>query len=232
MDCNHARLLLTFARDHADLDQSEADGLEEHLGQCPECAATAATERRVDAALGKAMNAVPVPPGLKQRILAKLPRTRLRWRRLIVSTVAAAAVLLLAVGFTWRTWLAPRPDPDWERIPFTFVNLNPKSPQEVETWFKDKQRLTMVFPRQFNSRRLNSISVADFQGQRVPKLEFLAKGDVAHVYVLSDRQFNVHADVQSHLRTTEVGLIETFKHSGFLYVVISTGSLDPFLNFQ
>src|SRR6267142_1662781 len=115
MDCNHARLLLTFARDHADLDQSEADGLEEHLGQCPECAAAFAAEQRADAALAKAMNDVPVPAGLKERLLAKLaklPRTRWSWRRWIVSTAAAAAIVLLAIGFTWHVWLAPKPEPD------------------------------------------------------------------------------------------------------------------------
>src|SRR5262249_2625675 len=92
MECNHARLLLTFARDHADLAQSEADTLHEHLSQCSDCAALAASEQHLDEALGRAMLAVPVPVGLKGRLMAGLPKRPIRWRRWIMSSAAAAAI--------------------------------------------------------------------------------------------------------------------------------------------
>jgi hypothetical protein len=227
MDCNHARLLLTFARDRADLDQSEADGLEEHLNQCAECQALSASERQVDAALAKAMNAVPTPPGLKERLLAKLPRPRVRLRRWIATTAAAAAVVLLALTFSWHVW-PPAQEPDFDNVPIVLVSDNPQSPQEVEDWF-ERKNLTMTFPRQFDSGKLNAIYVADFQGRRVPKLVFLdrASGSAAHVYVLSDRQFNVDAELPSHLRTLKS--METYRQNGYLYLVIYTGSLDPFV---
>src|SRR5438128_12415496 len=107
MDCNHARLLVTFARDHAALDSGEADALEQHLNQCPECATLAASAARLDAALTHAMRDVDVPSGLKERLLKRLPRPR-RVRRWVVSGLAAAAVLLLAAGVSWRLWFVPR----------------------------------------------------------------------------------------------------------------------------
>src|SRR5262245_23213739 len=228
MDCNHARLLLTFARDHADLDQSEADGLEEHLGQCPECAAAFAAEQRADAAIGKAMNAVPVPIGLKERLLAKLPRTRRSWRRWTVGTVAAAAVLVLAILFTWRVWLAPLPDPDWANVPSRFVSAEDKE-VVVEDGFQEKG-LPMAFPRQLNFGRLISCSIGEFQDRRVPRLDFFDKvtGSFAHVYVLSQRHFNVNAELESYWRITRNQYMDVFREGGFLYLVVYTGSLEAF----
>src|SRR5262245_60926337 len=221
MDCNYARLLLTFARDHADLDQSEADLLEEHLNQCVECQVLSASERQADAALAKAMNAVPTPPGLKERVLAKLPRPRVRWRRWIATTAAAAAVVLLAITFSWHVW-PPLQDPDFDNVPIVLVANEPQSAQTVEDWF-EKRNLTMAFPRQFDSGKLNAIYVADFQGRRVPKLVFIdrASGSAAHVYVLSDRQFNVDAELPSHYRTLKS--MEPYKQNGYLYMVIYQG---------
>jgi len=232
MDCNHARLLLTFAREHADLDQSEADGLEEHLGQCPECAAMFAAEQRTDAAIGKAMNNVPVPAGLKERLLAKLPRTRRSWRRWIVST-AAAAVLLLAVALSWHIWLAPNPELDYENASdfLVMTTYEERAPKEVEEYFETKD-LKMAFPQQLNSRRLSCYCVGEIQGRRVPKLEFLdhASRSVAHVYVLSGRHFNIDSEVPSPFRNVRTHSMYSFRQGQFRYLVIYTGSLEPFLN--
>src|SRR5262245_2648331 len=101
MDCNHARLLLTFARDRADLDQSEAEGLEDHLSLCPDCANLAATEQRLDLALGRAMRDVPVPAGLKGRLLAAVARPAFSWRRRLIAGAAIAAALLVSVALSW-----------------------------------------------------------------------------------------------------------------------------------
>src|SRR5262245_55559384 len=229
MDCNHARLLLTFARDHADLDQSEADGLEEHLSQCAECLALSASERHVDAALAKAMNAVPTPPGLKERILAKLPRSRTSWRRWIATTAAAAAVVLLAITISWHVW-PPKAEPDFEQVSLVVTTHEPQTPEVVEAWFEEN-RLPMAFPQRLNARRLSSYSIGEFQGRRVPRLEFVDRSDssnVAHVFVLSERQFNVKAEVPSALKMMGARSLDSFKEGPYLYVVIYTGSLEPF----
>ena len=58
MDCKTARLLLLFARPlPTELEASEAEALESHLADCPECGALAQAERQTDTCLGQAMRA-------------------------------------------------------------------------------------------------------------------------------------------------------------------------------
>src|SRR5687768_10635282 len=112
MDCSHARLLLALARE---LQGSEAAELRDHLQQCPDCGPLAAEEKRCDEALGQAMCAVPVPAGLKSRIQARLHK-QTAVRRWVVSSLAVAASLLLAVGGSWYLWFAPAPPLDFAKV--------------------------------------------------------------------------------------------------------------------
>jgi hypothetical protein len=232
MDCNHARLLVTFARDHAALDRSEADSLQEHLHHCPECAALAAGEQRFDAAVGQAIRDVPEPGGLKARLLARLPRRR-RIRRWVFSGLAAA-VVLLAVGLSWRFWFAPLPEIAFDDVPLYVCKLEPVSEDFVERWF-DQHEVAMVFPQKLDVKKLDSFSVGSFQGRRVPKLEFLVDGHLAHVYVLSPQQFRISADldVPSHLRMRGNQSMERLFENGYFYLIVYTGgTLQPFQSFQ
>jgi hypothetical protein len=233
MDCNHARLLVTFARDRAALDQSEAESLEEHLNQCPDCAALASGEQRFDAALGQAIRDVPEPPGLKARLLARLPRRRLR--RWVTSGLAAAAVVLFAIGVSWL-WFAPLPEIAFDDIPVYVCKLLQEkvSEDDVKRWF-EQHDLAMAFPRNLDVKKLDSFSVGYFQGRRVPKLEFLADGHIAHVYVLSPQQFKIDAtvDVPSHLRMMGNQSMERIFEDGYFYLIVYTGgTLQPFRSRQ
>src|SRR5690242_15755148 len=107
MDCRTARLLLDYARPApAELPGGDAAALEGHLTACPECEALARAERQADDRLGRAVRDVPVPDGLRDRLLARLGAERRRWypRRLTWgggTLAGAAAALLLAFGL-WR----------------------------------------------------------------------------------------------------------------------------------
>src|SRR5262245_47235500 len=106
MDCKSARLLMEFARPgSAELDAGEADALQQHLADCPDCAALAAAERRADEHIGRAIREVPLPEGLQKRLLKRLDDERTAWYLRRVTRVAAAAILLFAVGllgyFLW-----------------------------------------------------------------------------------------------------------------------------------
>src|SRR5262245_42642943 len=112
MDCKTARSLLDFARPQsAELHASEADALDSHLNACPECDAVFRQERHIDAHIGRAVRAVPEPPGLRQLILDKLSRERrAKLRRLVLQgggIAAAAAVLLVAASWV-IAWLGPQ----------------------------------------------------------------------------------------------------------------------------
>src|SRR5215471_16982054 len=98
MECKTARLFLPM---RAELGPEEVDALQEHLAVCGDCDACARAAQREHAHFTRAMNDVPVPAGLKGRILEKLAADRAaEWRRwfltrLVQPLAAAAAVLLL-----------------------------------------------------------------------------------------------------------------------------------------
>jgi hypothetical protein len=227
MDCNHARLLLTFARDNAELDQSEADRLSEHLRRCPECASMSAAQRRFDLGVERAMRDVPAPPGLKTRILARLAGRR--WRRWVVGGAAVAASLLLAIGITWHI-VKPLPDIDVRDLPILVCTDGP-SPEQVRQWFRD-QDIGMALPP-FKHELLESCVIAEFQGQRVALLNYHFRGNqehsTAHVYVLSPSHFNADSEVPSSLRVLPARTVDIIHHEGYLFVVVYGGSsLEPF----
>jgi len=210
MDCNHARLLLNFARPRsAELEEGEAEALASHLARCPACATYEHAERRLDEHIGRAIRDVPLPDGLRRRLDLRLGRARDLWyrRRLLTWTGAAAAVLLAA----FLSWNALRPRPAAINLDALVAQLNtvpinqetPTTPADVERWFRDRQ-IAMRAPGQFDYNLLANCQVADFQGQRVPLLVFQkARPDlknlnphdtrdaVAWVYVLDDRQFDL-----------------------------------------
>src|SRR5437867_12201644 len=99
MDCRTARQLLEFARPRSlELEGSEAEALESHLADCPECGPLAQAERQIDDRVGRAMRAVVLPDGLRDRLLNGLRQDRRLARRRWFGRVAVAATILLAVG--------------------------------------------------------------------------------------------------------------------------------------
>src|SRR5947209_7636374 len=111
MDCKNARLLLEFARPGGrELEAADAEALHQHLAECSECAALAHDEQRADEHLGRAMRDVPVPAGLRERVLKRLSVERDAWYRRWLVRWAAAAAVLLAVGLLgYHYWFGQRP---------------------------------------------------------------------------------------------------------------------------
>src|SRR5262245_22808830 len=195
MDCQHARLLLSFRREMAALDRSEADDLKNHLEQCSDCAIQAGDEQRLDAALGPAMRAVPLPIGLQERLLARLPRPPLPWRRWAISAAAVAATFLIAAGIWWR--IASTRD-----LPVNALNSPPMlfpaltrvdgnvgaELDKMQQWFDD-QGLAFARPSdpEYQPAYLKAYTVGIFRGRQVPVLVFAQPGEagsvrLAHVY--------------------------------------------------
>ncbi len=115
MDCKTARMLVDFARPHAsELDPSETQSLDEHLGSCADCGRLAQRERRLDAHLALAMRAVPIPIDLKERLQTRLlnERNQVYRRQIVRWATAAAAAVLIGLGI-WHLLpardQAPRP---------------------------------------------------------------------------------------------------------------------------
>jgi hypothetical protein len=199
MDCRTARLLLDFARPRCpELPPDDSNALDAHLSGCAECDALARAERDVDGRLARAMRAVDVPLGLRERIFDRLEsergdrqRRRLGWT---VRIAAAAAVVLLAVWFGFAWFGKPPRELDlWALHDRDFAHFTSQDRQKVQDSFKEDFNLTTVAPSGFNYAFLKDYGIASCQGQRVPSM-FFARGDTeARVYVVSKDQFDLKA---------------------------------------
>jgi hypothetical protein len=199
MDCKTARLLFDCVRPRSgEIDSAELAAFEQHLGACPECDALARAERGVDRAFAKAMQAVEVPAGLRNRVVARLERERgdLYMRRFghAGRLAAAAAAIALAVWgvYAWRQSHLPMIDMEqaWEDAHNRMVT--PPGRDVLAEYFRGKGYYG-GFPQNLNYSLITSYGMADFQGKSVPQLVFCRTGSENHaqVLVLSPKQFNL-----------------------------------------
>lgn len=112
MDCGLAREQLDVARpDSADRESPELEAAFAHVDSCPECAEVVEFRREFDRRAGSVIRDVPVPAGLKERLLAaaeltvqpaaETPRPSRRARRKFLLATSSAAALLVAAGAAW-----------------------------------------------------------------------------------------------------------------------------------
>ena len=112
MDCGLAREQLDVARpDSADRETAELEAAFAHVDACPECAEVVEFRREFDRRTGAVMRDVPVPAGLKERLLAAAeltaspsqiaPPARSYNRRKLLLATSSAAALLIAAGVMW-----------------------------------------------------------------------------------------------------------------------------------
>ena len=242
MDCNSARLYLNVAgRQCQELTAADRRLLDQHLRECPDCAAQAKEDELFDQKIGRAMAAVPVPTALAGRILARLGQSK---RRPFWPWLAAAACLLLALG-GGLFWLLRPGSIDLPSIARDVERITAASPAEVEEWFADRG-VTMVAPPQFRygpvgtrDSYLESADVRLVQGRKVAHLLFMFPGEgnreaaVAHVYVAPADAIDINPD-QLAGEPISPHTIEMIPHPNatapqFYFMVVYTGrSLEPF----
>jgi hypothetical protein len=244
MDCKNARLLLDFVRPNVtELEAGERKELQGHLNDCPDCAAVAGVERRLDEHLGRAVRDVPVPDGLRDRLLKRMAAERDAWYRrwlLRAVGVAAAAALVIWLGRLW--WMGRVEGVNWPALSQQFSeNIVTKEGIEkhIEKHYRDRG-FVMLAPPRFNYTLLHSFDVVEFQGKRVPHLLFFHQGGgkerpaIAHVYVLSEHQFDLDKTKQTaeSLQTGSLR-VEVWRprdNPHIAYVIIYTSEdLRPFL---
>lgn len=232
MDCRTARQLLEFARPRCcELEASEADALESHLADCAECGPLAQIERQIDDRIVRVMRAVPVPAGLRERLLSRLAKEKWAVRRkwLVRGAVAAAIVLAIGLGIYWQ------------RSQLTRLELDPLAQEQgldadrLEAWYHSHGRKDVVVPRQFNYAYLQYFGFAELQERRVPDLRFFHDGNVAHVFILSADQFDLEQQEQDMAQGSNrtVRLLRHPENRRIAYLVIFTGpSLEAFFKTQ
>jgi hypothetical protein len=230
MDCKTARQFLDFARPRRpELDAAELEELEAHLADCPDCGPLAQVERQIDSRLGQAMQAVPVPDGLRNRLLTQLESERAKqtrkWRRWL-AVPAAAAALLLATWIGWKLLEKPL-QLDIYRVADEHYgkSMNPR-PEMVEDYFRDKG-IRIVAPLDANYVFLREywVDVDNFQGKRVPKLWFTDGKSDTFVYILSVKEFDVAAAPPETVGSGWRAVVRPDQSGKYAYLVIYLG--DP-----
>jgi hypothetical protein len=241
MDCKNARLLLEFIHPgSAELDMAEAEALHQHLAECPDCAAQAREERRADEHLGRAMRDVPVPEGLRERVLKRLTVERdalyRRWiRRWVVRGVAAAAVIAgLWVGYL--AWFNQPPAVTVDTVNQLASWKKRLGRDDVVNRFRTMYGVAVNPPENFNYELLDTfnLQILPKVSRPVPYLLFRYRDegakriDEAHVYVLPSSQIDLQETMAN------IGTLSALDHytpcvyyhhrdQDTLYLVLYTG---------
>jgi hypothetical protein len=244
MDCRTARLLLDLVRpDGAELDGEEARALDQHLEDCPDCAASARAERGFHQQVGLAMKQVALPPDLHGRLVARLDKERGDYYRKqaarVFRTAAAVAACLLIGVIIWRmrTPEKPRFDVPLFLAQFEGNRCEARSKEAVEQWFHEYHGIEITAPSNFDYAFLYECGLADCKGIKVPYLEFARPGPeqrlVARVFIVDETQFDPRSlEQQESINAAGGAKAKIWRPAGskFTYVILHNGEkLDPFL---
>ena len=116
MECRDAQFYLRLRRHAADeLGPDVSAALDGHCATCAACAADARAAAAFDRALATAMRAVPVPSGLRERLITQAARAQgaaLRNKALRVGGVAAAVLLTFGIGLSLYSTTRPKVNTD------------------------------------------------------------------------------------------------------------------------
>jgi hypothetical protein len=204
MDCRTARLLLEFHRPRAgELPPEEAVELERHLACCADCDAAGRTAHRLDDYFGSAIRNVPLPDGLRERLLSRLSeqrgtalRRRLAWT---ARGLSVAAALLVGTLLWWHFTPSKLPQLDLAKLSSVDGEKHKlRSSESVTAWFHDRHNVSMIAPP-FDYDWLIECDMVDVQGVSVPRLVFYHDLGPdftpvrATVYVLKQEQFDLKA---------------------------------------
>jgi hypothetical protein len=241
MECRDAQFYLRLKR-HAgapgtdELGPEASAALAEHCAGCAACAADARAAASFDRALAAAMTGVPVPAGLRGRVLARAgARAASAWRaraaRAGVLALAASVLVLIGVGAYGLT----RPVVDTDLIA-NAADLQAHDPERATREFLEASARPPALPLPFDYALHSHNGFAKVGGRFVPVVVFRspvpADRGTAVVYVFApDGRFNL-----SQLREAQVSgsrvqvLAGEGALAGFTYVVLTTNvELERFL---
>jgi len=236
MDCMTARILAVLPGNRAsELPPEDAADLDLHLQTCSKCRQSIDMERRLDVPIARAMQAVPVPPGLKSRILDQLATQRgaLHRRRFFYAAAAAAAVFVAVGALTWTYQSQVKFDFNEFVLNADRYVEDPK--REVDGWLK-AQGIQYQPPVAFDPRLLACHGMQTIQGKQVPVLYYRnAERNVeAKVYILRADDFNLSALPRNDGGSSGLNghveiMLDPAQPTKLAYVVVFTGdSLEPF----
>ena len=224
MDCKLAQTLVPFAETPQELSAEDRQALEEHLAHCPECGAMISRERAFHGRVSRAMLDISVPDGLRPQILTSLAIERSRvWRRKLIQSSAAVAALLLIALVGWSWWNRPQMVDLGSIAQLEEQQVAPST--EYVKWVIERQGVRMDWPPDFDPNFLRDEILVDFKGHRVPRLIFQRGDGMAKVYVLKKSQFHLAKDAERSWMGSRGCSAEVIETRDYLFVVIYMGDV-------
>lgn len=235
MDCRDAQFYLRLRRQAVDeLGPEVSVDLDRHCAGCSGCAADARRVARFDAAVAAAMSNVPLPPGLRNQLVAKLSAQRGSvLRRKAYQYAAVAAVVFLSVGLGYGYFWQARPQADTTALVMDLDSRSDpdRAEEAVRRWLL-AEKLPDRLPEPFDYRLYRSHGKEPVMGRDVPVITFAFHDETgeqcAKVYAFRDAQFDLRAlqDAQSSHWQSKVYP----QGSRTTYVVaFTTPELKPFI---
>jgi hypothetical protein len=227
MDCHLSRLLLAFRR--SELTAEDAVALESHLAVCPACADVARRESLEHSVIAAAVNAVPEPTGLRDRLVSAIAtqQSAIRWRkagRWMGGAVVAA--LLATIGLGVYSW--SRPSFATDSFAAQLERERDGSNQVVADWLR-AQGLPRTFPYEWDFRYHVIHGSQPFEGTDVPFVLFQNGSESCRVYIVRTGQFRFRENALQDYIGSQFTVL-TRKQGNVIYVIAFTGdSLTPFL---
>lgn len=230
MECVNARLLLLFRRP-GELAAEDAAALESHLLTCPTCAAAARRESSFDSAVGQVMKSIPVPSGLRDKLLADtFARKGAVLRRRAYTSLGIAACVLLGVGLLTGVIWAARPTFNTESLA-TAYSRDIDAPDHATREWLAAEGLPPTLPLDFDFRHATFRGKMSHQGKDVPTIQFLAPNAngqrmEVRVLIVSESQFKLK-DLKPAQDSFCSVIVE--RADGYAYIILFTHTLEPFL---
>jgi len=234
MECRDAQFYLRFRRPGSDeLGPEVAADLDRHLAGCEHCSAEAGAQTAFDVAVAGAMRDVPVPAGLRNKLVAHVAEKRgAELRRRAYRYAGTAAAVFLALGMAFG-FFAQRPSLDTSRMVIALEDQVQNPDTAIREWLV-AEKLPTELPAPFDPNLFIDRGYERVNGREVPKLVYAPRNGsgFAKVYVLRPGEFRGQETLEGFQASN--CRAQVFKDlpgaAGYVYVVIHTGpSLTPFL---
>jgi hypothetical protein len=209
--------------------------LDRHLAGCAACATDARAAASFDRAVAKAMTAVPVPAGLRDKllILASAHRGGVI-RRKVYRVAALAASIFFVTGLTFGVFSFSRARIDANQM----AEFNDRIYGDPEGALRDwlvAQKFPDQLPEPFDPELLMSLGTEKVQGEDVPVAVFRHPGDrergrgFAKVYIFrDDGTYNLKDLTDAQLSHTMARVVrDPARFRGVQYVIVHTFHPDP-----
>jgi uncharacterized protein DUF3379 len=232
MQCRDAQFYLRLRRHAGDELGTDVTGdLDRHLAVCTACATDARATASFDRAVAQAMAAVPIPAGLRDKLLTIASAHRGGViRRKVYRVAALAASVLFVTGLAFGVFSSSRAKMTGE----AFVVSQDRIFEDPEGALRDwliAQQLPDQLPEPFDPSLLIVLGTEKVQGKDVPVAVFRHPRErgFAKVFVFrDDGTYNLKDLTDAQLSHTMARVIrDPARFRGVQYVIVHTFHPDP-----